>query len=87
MYRVDLSDRHVQRQLMRLPRNLRTRLQNAMLRLEQNPRPPNAKPLRGNLMGVWRLRIGGYRILYEIDDANRVVLIIDVGPRGSIYGP
>ncbi len=45
MYRVDLSDRHVQRQLMRLPRNLRTRLQNAMLRLEQNFRPPNAKPL------------------------------------------
>ena len=33
----------------------------------------------------WRIREGSYRVLYQIDDAGRLVVVVDVGPRREIY--
>jgi len=41
--------------------------------------------LRGKLEGLWRWRIGKYRIIYLIDDREKVVVFLDVGLRKAIY--
>lgn len=41
--------------------------------------------LRGELEGLWRWRVGKYRIIYTIDHASKIVIFLDVGPRKAIY--
>jgi mRNA interferase RelE/StbE len=49
------------------------------------PRPPGCKKLRG-AQDLWRIRIGRYRVVYEVDDRTRVVEIRAVGDRKDVYG-
>ena len=51
--------------------------------LAEDPRPPGSKKLTGR--DGWRIRIGRYRVIYEIEDAIRIVTILDIGHRSSIY--
>ncbi|MBC2596104.1 type II toxin-antitoxin system RelE/ParE family toxin [Ruficoccus amylovorans] len=44
------------------------------------------KPLKGGLKGLWRYRVGDYRIISQIKDDEMMVLIIKVGHRRNIYG-
>jgi mRNA interferase RelE/StbE len=48
------------------------------------PRPPGCKKLSGS-QNEWRVRVGDYRILYEIDDRIRRVRIYAIGHRREIY--
>ena len=43
------------------------------------------KALTGNLAGLWRYRVGDYRIICDIDNGRLVVSVIDVGHRGKVY--
>ena len=43
------------------------------------------KPLKGNKAGIWRYRVGNYRILCQIEDRALIVLVIAVGHRRDIY--
>ncbi|MGK7948767.1 MAG: type II toxin-antitoxin system RelE/ParE family toxin [Xenococcaceae cyanobacterium] len=43
------------------------------------------KPLKGNKAGIWRYRVGNYRILCQIEDKALIVLVIAVGHRKDIY--
>lgn len=43
------------------------------------------KGLRANLAGLWRYRVGDYRILCQIEDSKLVVLVISVGHRRDVY--
>lgn len=45
------------------------------------------KALVGDLAGLWRYRVGDYRILCRIEDDALVVLVVELGHRGSIYTP
>ena len=49
-----------------------------------NPRA-HGKGLSANLAGAWRYRIGDYRIIADINDATKTILILDIGHRGTIY--
>jgi mRNA interferase RelE/StbE len=51
---------------------------------KDNPRR-FGKPLRGDLTGVWRYRIGDYRVLCQIRNEQLLVLVISVGHRKNIY--
>lgn len=51
--------------------------------LETNPK--SGKPLVGKLSGLWSLRIGEYRAIYQIKNAELVVLVIKIGNRGNVY--
>ncbi len=51
--------------------------------LQKNPRPPGAKKLRGS--ASYSLRVGVYRVLYDIDDANRTVTVYRVKHRRDAY--
>lgn len=43
------------------------------------------KPLKGNLKGLWRYRIGDYRLFAEFIDDELLILLIDVGHRSDVY--
>ena len=43
------------------------------------------KPLSGNKKGLWRYRVGDYRILCQINDSTVTVLVLSIGHRSSIY--
>lgn len=63
---------------------LRARIVRALKTLEADPRPAGAKRLAGQA-GVLRLRVGAWRILYEVRDREVVVLVVRIGPRGEVY--
>lgn len=50
----------------------------------ENPRA-HGKALAGNLAGLWRYRVGDYRLIAKIEDARVVILILDIGHRREIY--
>lgn len=54
-------------------------LARAVSGLEQNPRPPGVKKLADS--GLWRVRIARYRIVYAIDDENKLVTVVRVARR------
>lgn len=52
--------------------------------LAGNPRPPGCKKLKGGDK-EWRIRVGKYRIVYEIDDSARTVDVTRVAHRREVY--
>ncbi|MEK7411986.1 MAG: type II toxin-antitoxin system RelE/ParE family toxin [Planctomycetota bacterium] len=52
--------------------------------LAHNPRPPGAKKLVGGA-GEWCIRVGDYRIVYEVHGGRLVVLVVRVAHRREVY--
>jgi len=75
--------RRAQRQLTKLPQSAFNRIRNRIRGLSEDPRPPGARKLRGR--NGWRLRVGDYRVLYDIDDAERTVIVLHIGHRRDVY--
>lgn len=73
-----------ERDLKGLPGGVLTRVERAIEKLRENPRPPGCKKLTG-FENEWRLRIGEYRVLYVIDDAQREVRIARIAHRREAY--
>jgi mRNA interferase RelE/StbE len=70
--------------LLKLPRPMRIRVVEAADALADDPRPPGVKKLQGD-ENLWRIRVGSYRIVYEIYDERLTVLVIRIGDRKDIY--
>lgn len=51
--------------------------------LQENPRPAGCKKLAERK--GWRIRFGSYRIIYKIDDTQKIITIVGVGHRREIY--
>jgi mRNA interferase RelE/StbE len=83
-YRVELLDRRTRQQLDRIHEPDFGRIAEAILELEDDPRPPGCRKLRG--LEGWRIRIGIWRVIYHINDDERLVTIVDVKRRrGDTY--
>ncbi|WP_276504103.1 type II toxin-antitoxin system RelE family toxin [Terrimonas pollutisoli] len=80
---VVVITRTVQKVLLKLPPKTASRLENKMLKLQDDPRPPGCKKLKGR--DAYRIREGDYRIIYEIEDNILTIIIVDVGHRKDIY--
>jgi mRNA interferase RelE/StbE len=63
---------------------VQARLVEAAEALATDPRPVGVKKLQGD-DNLWRIRVGAYRIVYEIHDEQLTVLVIRVGNRKDIY--
>lgn len=74
----------VDKQLQQLPRHAFSAALNAIIALAHNPRPAGVKKLVGSRRD-WRIRIGEYRIIYEIDDTAKTVTVLQVGHRRDAY--
>lgn len=67
-------------------KNLVKRLNRCFEYLREEPfNHPNIKPLKGNLLGLYRYRIGNWRIIYEVLEEEQVVNILQIVHRGSAY--
>ncbi len=85
MYEVRLASRRVEKAIADLPLTVRARVIKAIQSLREEPRPRGVRKLGGKLSGAWRIRVGAYRVLYDIYDAHKVVVITDVGQRKDVY--
>jgi mRNA interferase RelE/StbE len=68
---------------MRLPDNVRAQVAARLESLEQQPRPRGA--LAGHFRGLMRLRVGDYRVVYQVDDDARSVTVTRVRHRSKAY--
>ena len=83
MYRIVL-ERSAERDLRRLPADMHERVIAAIRGLAANPRPPGCRKLTGS-QNDWRIRVGDYRVVYEIADEIRVVRVNRVRHRREVY--
>jgi len=81
-YRVILEKR-AQKALRDLSAVTLRRINESIDDLARDPRPPGSQKLAGR--PGWRIRIGDYRLIYEIRDDVLIVLVIDIGHRREIY--
>jgi mRNA interferase RelE/StbE len=72
-----------ERQLRRIDPGPRRRIDAAILALVGEPRPHGCRKMSGS--EEYRIRVGDYRILYEIEDTVLRVLIVKVGHRRDVY--
>jgi len=77
-YRVRLR-RAVQKQLNKLAEHDYEIVAQAISALEQEPRPPRVKKLAES--GLWRVRVGQYRVVYSIDDKESLVIVVRIARR------
>jgi mRNA interferase RelE/StbE len=79
-HRVELAPA-AQRQLRRLPPGDAARLRGPILALAIEPRPPGTAKLTGT--EFWRLRVGDLRVIYLIEDAESLVIVLRVARRSE----
>jgi mRNA interferase RelE/StbE len=82
MYSIHILRRAV-KEIAVLPKDYAKLISEHIDRLAQNPRPPDAKKLQGT--SAYSLRVGVYRVLYEIDDGAQTVSIYRVKHRKDVY--
>jgi mRNA interferase RelE/StbE len=80
-YRVELAPA-AQRDLRRLPREVQARLSALIQALAEDPRPSGVRKLRGEERS-WRIRVGPYRIVYDILDDRSLVVVLKVARRNE----
>ncbi|MDO8669847.1 MAG: type II toxin-antitoxin system RelE/ParE family toxin [Dehalococcoidia bacterium] len=83
MYSLRLS-RHAIKDLDDLPDTIGQRTSAALEALAKSPRPPGCKRIKG-AEDTYRIRVGDYRILYDVDDGESMVLILRVQHRKDAY--
>jgi mRNA interferase RelE/StbE len=72
------------KQIEKLPLRVRQRIIGSIEKLSEEPRPPTAGKLSGH-EDIYRIRVGDYRVVYEIEDEGLVVLVLRVAHRKDAY--
>ena len=85
VYRVEFT-KSSRKEFERLPGKLRLKTAEALHLLSQNPYSEllKIKKLKG-AEGLYRIRLGDYRVVYEIRDERLVVIVIKIGHRREVY--
>jgi mRNA interferase RelE/StbE len=83
VYNVYL-ERAAENDLKRLPASIFNRVILQIKSLAENPRPPGCHKITGS-RSDWRIRIGDYRLIYEIDSKQKVVKVMRVRHRREAY--
>lgn len=72
------------RQVKKLSRPARDRVLHAIEDLGEDPRPHGSKKLVGE-QTAWRIRVGDYRVIYDVFDAELVVTVVRAAHRREVY--
>jgi mRNA interferase RelE/StbE len=83
LYRVKVEPA-VDRTLSKLPPKARDRILRRVQDLANDPRPPGCVKL-ASVADTYRIRVGDYRILYEVHDRMVLVVVVRVGHRREVY--
>lgn len=78
-----LIRRRAAKELAEIPLRDYERVKRSIFALGVDPRPQGCLKLTGR--PGWRIRVGDYRVIYEVDDPNQTVTVLDVGNRRDIY--
>ena len=84
MYRVRVLG-EAERDLARLDKSAGRRIVKRIHWLASNLEQVRLEALTGGLSGLYKLRVGDYRVLYEIFDDEQVIVIHEIGHRRDIY--
>jgi mRNA interferase RelE/StbE len=82
-YQIKISSK-ARNSLKKLSENLREKLILEINSLSNEPRPKGYKKLKG-YENYYRIRMGNYRIIYEINDNELLILVLNLGKRDNIY--
>ena len=82
MYKIELR-RKAQHSLDRLPKGDFNAVLAAVKDLGNSPRPKGVEKIK--TAGLWRIRQGDYRIVYSLDEGQKIVTILRIGHRREIY--
>ena len=82
-YKIEVSAT-AEKQLRKLGKENRQRIIEAISSLAKTPRPKGCRKLKG-FEDVYRIRVGTYRLIYNIDDKQILIIIIKVGHRKHVY--
>ncbi|WNZ23857.1 MAG: type II toxin-antitoxin system RelE family toxin [Leptolyngbya sp. IPPAS B-1204] len=81
-YQVSLL-RRAQKELAGISEPAYIKVRDAVRALAEDPRPSGCQKLKGR--EGWRIRVGDYRVIYEIDDEQQMILVVHIGHRRDIY--
>lgn len=84
MYRIEYS-RDALKALVRMPSNTARLVRSKIEQLAANPLVANNNVKRLKGMDAFRLRVGDWRVVYELRHRTIVLLVIKIGPRSSVY--
>lgn len=82
-YNIDFKP-SAKQSLGKIPQPHRRRIAAKIDRLAHNPRPRDAKKL-SDKDRIYRIRVGDYRVVYQINDDILLVLVVRIGTRGDVY--
>ena len=68
-----------------LPAEVLQRVAAAVDALKANPRPVGVESLAGPLRGLLRIRVGDYRVVYQVNDEARLITVTRIGHRSKVY--
>ncbi len=81
-YRIEIK-LSARKSMLALSKDLQQRLHHAIVKLAEQPRPAGMIKLTGD--DLYRVRIGDYRVIYEIHDNQLLILVVKVGQRSAVY--
>ena len=79
-----LIERGAERDIESLPGNMHGRVVEVLMGLKRNPYPAGCRRITGS-KSDWRVRIGDYRAIYEVDQGGRTVRIMRIRHRREVY--
>lgn len=82
-YQVEITPA-AKRQIKKLVKQTQELIIQRLEQLADNPRPPGVLKMEGE-ENLYRVRVGDYRIIYEIQDRVLLIVVVKVGHRGDIY--
>jgi len=82
-YTIEFSPRAA-RQFKDLPKHVQVRLRTRIDALSENPRPRGVEKLKGE-DNLYRIRVGDYRVIYQVKDKALIVLIVKIGDLNEVY--
>jgi len=84
-YKVEFTPKSA-KQFSKLDKAIQQRIQAFIRRLQALEEPKSiGKPLIGNLAGMWRYRVGDYRLLSKIEADRLIILLVSIEHRSSAY--
>jgi len=85
VYSIELTER-ARKQVLKLDTQVQQRIEAAIDRLAHWPvRGKSVRPPKGELDGLYRMRVGDYRAILAVDEERQIISIREIGHRGSIY--
>ena len=81
-YKVNFA-KSVKKDFRKIPKLEVSKILNEIEELAKNPRSPKTKKLKGE--NLYRLRVGNYRVIYDIQDNLMLIFVVKLGHRDDIY--